>query len=166
MACYPHMPSIARTYVQHRFRLLLSLLYGCHLPSQVWEWTAVQSTPSVHRRLVSVTFPCPQSYWLGIIRSSANDHMIWLGDFNRHHPLWEADCNRHLYNYPAALPLINLIADYGMIQLLPCGILTLQSTSTGNWTCPDNVFSTEQLQDAVTSCNTDPDQKLIMSLYY
>jgi hypothetical protein len=25
------------------------------------------------------------------IRPSAHDHMIWLGDFNRHHPLWEEE---------------------------------------------------------------------------
>jgi hypothetical protein len=62
--------------------------------------------------------------------------MLWMGDFNRHHPLWEAPRNRHLFNYEAASPLIDLIANYNMIQLLPCGTPTLQSSSTGNWTRP------------------------------
>jgi hypothetical protein len=44
-----------------------------------------------------------------------------------------------------------------MVQLLPCGIPTLQASSTGNWTCPDNVFGTEHLLDAVVSCDTAPD---------
>ncbi|KAG2036496.1 hypothetical protein BDR03DRAFT_865928 [Suillus americanus] len=46
-----------------------------------------------------------------------------------------------------------------MIQLLPCGTPTLQSTSTGNWTRPANIFGTEQLVDAVISCNTNPSQR-------
>jgi len=91
------------------------------------------------------------------IKTADNDHMIWLGDFNRHHPTWEDIRNRHLFNYAAAQPLIDLIADYGMLQLLPGGIPTLQSTSTGNWTRPDNVFGTEQLLDAVVSCEMAPE---------
>ncbi|KAG2029403.1 hypothetical protein BDR03DRAFT_880871 [Suillus americanus] len=43
-----------------------------------------------------------------------------------------------------------------MIQLLPSGTPTLQSTSTGNWTRPDNVFGTEGTIDAMISCTTEP----------
>src|SRR5882724_6057656 len=25
------------------------------------------------------------------------EHIIWLGDFNRHHPMWDEDCNVHLF---------------------------------------------------------------------
>ncbi|KAG2071126.1 hypothetical protein BDR04DRAFT_1016870, partial [Suillus decipiens] len=39
---------------------------------------------------------------------------------------------------------------------LPSGTLTLQSTSTGNWTCPNNVFGTEGIIDAMISCSTEP----------
>jgi hypothetical protein len=46
-----------------------------------------------------------------------------------------------------------------MIQLLPCGTPTLQSTSTGNWTRPDNVFGTEHLADVIVSCDTNPGQR-------
>ncbi|KAG1851888.1 hypothetical protein DFJ58DRAFT_419970 [Suillus subalutaceus] len=37
-------------------------------------------------------------------------------------------------------PLINLLADYGMLQLLPLGLPTLQSSSTKNWTRPDKLL--------------------------
>jgi len=91
------------------------------------------------------------------IRPSADDHMLWMGDFNRHHPLWEELRNDHLFNYAAAQPLIDLIVDYGMVQLLPCGIPTLQATCSGNWTRPDNIFGTELLLDATVSCTTAPE---------
>jgi hypothetical protein len=83
--------------------------------------------------------------------------MLWMGDFNRHHPLWEELRNQHLFNYTAAQPLIDLIADYGMIQLLPCGLPTLQALCSGNWTRPDNVLGTEHLLNAVTTCITAPE---------
>lgn len=31
------------------------------------------------------------------LRPMADDHMIWLGNFNRHHPLWDEDHNTHLF---------------------------------------------------------------------
>ncbi|KIK35157.1 hypothetical protein CY34DRAFT_17202 [Suillus luteus UH-Slu-Lm8-n1] len=82
--------------------------------------------------------------------------MLWLGNFNRHHPMWEDIRNRHLFNYRFSQPLIDLITDYGMLQLLPCGIPTLQANATGNWTRPDNVLGTEGTLDAVITCNTEP----------
>jgi hypothetical protein len=93
---------------------------------------------------------------IALIRPSDEDHVLWLGDFNRHHPLWEEMRNRHLFNYTTSQPLIDLIADYGMLQLLPAGIPTLQSSSSGNWTRPDNVFGTENTADAIISCTTEP----------
>ncbi|KAF8221822.1 hypothetical protein L208DRAFT_1325846 [Tricholoma matsutake] len=31
-----------------------------------------------------------------LIHPTPQDQMIWLGDFNRHHPLWESEDNHHL----------------------------------------------------------------------
>ncbi|KAG2030873.1 hypothetical protein BDR03DRAFT_1016708 [Suillus americanus] len=76
--------------------------------------------------------------------------------FQLAHPMWEDIHNWHLFNYNLSRLLIDLIADYGMIQLLPSGTPTLQSTSTGNWTRPDNVFGTEGTIDAMISCTTEP----------
>lgn len=90
------------------------------------------------------------------LHPSDEDHMIWLGDFNRHHPLWDEARNSHLFT-PAALEavgkLLELVADHGMTQILPKDILTLQSSSTWNWTCPDNIFCTEHTSEILLACN-------------
>lgn len=92
------------------------------------------------------------------LRPAEGDHMLWLGDFNRHHPLWDEERNNHLFT-AAALEasgrLLDLVADHGMVQALP----TLQSSSTRNWTRPDNVFCTEHTSDTIASCNTAPDKR-------
>ncbi|KIK13673.1 hypothetical protein PISMIDRAFT_17820 [Pisolithus microcarpus 441] len=76
-------------------------------------------------------------------RPREEDHMVWLGDFNRHHPLWDEERNRHLFTeaaLEAAQKVLDLVADYGLVQALPKDVPTLQSSSSGNWTRPDNVF--------------------------
>ena len=97
-----------------------------------------------------------------ILRPNKNDHILWLGDFNRHHPLWDEDRNSQLFT-PAALAssqrILDILADYGMTQLLPKDIPTLQSSSSHNWTRPDNVFATEQTCLALISCDTDPESR-------
>ncbi|KAG2076436.1 hypothetical protein BDR04DRAFT_947760, partial [Suillus decipiens] len=40
---------------------------------------------------------------------------------------------------------------------LPHGTPTLQASSTGNWTHPDNVFGTKNILNAIVSCNMIPD---------
>jgi endonuclease/exonuclease/phosphatase family metal-dependent hydrolase len=94
-----------------------------------------------------------------IIHPTLDSHVLWVGDFNHHHPLWEEMRNQHLFNYIHAQPLIDLIANYGMIQLLPLGIPTLQSTSSKNWTRPDNVFGMEHTNNTLIECTTDPSQR-------
>ena len=91
--------------------------------------------------------------------TSESDHMVWCGDFNRHHSLWDEERNRHLLTasaLSAAQPLISLLEDHNMIMLLPKGIPTLQSMSTGNWTRVDNVFATAGVEGMVVACDTDP----------
>lgn len=95
------------------------------------------------------------------LRPTEDDHMLWLGDFNHHHPLWDKECNNHLFTaaaLEASGKLIDLVADYGMVQALPKDIPTLQSSSTRNWTRPDNVFCTEHTNETVVSCNMAPDK--------
>ena len=43
-----------------------------------------------------------------------------------------------------------------MVMLLPKDIPTLESMATKNWTRPDNVFGSANLEDKVTFCTTDP----------
>ena len=96
------------------------------------------------------------------VRPSQSDHMFWLGDFNRHHPMWDEEWNSHLFTAAAldlAQKLLDLLADFGMVQALPKDIPTLQSSSTGNWTRPDNVFCTDHSEEILISCTTDPGQR-------
>jgi len=88
-----------------------------------------------------------------------NHHMIWAGDFNRHHPLWDHDEDVHLFTRQAlreAEGLIGLLADHEMQMVLPKGIPTLQHMRTKRYSRPDNVFSTPGIQDSVVKCEVDP----------
>ena len=87
-----------------------------------------------------------------------NHHMIWAGDFNRHHPLWDRDEDIHLFTRQAtrdAEGLISLLADYEMDMILPKGIPTLQHMRSKRYSRPDNVFSTPGLQEFVSKCEVD-----------
>jgi hypothetical protein len=80
-----------------------------------------------------------------LITRTDNHHMVWAGDFNRHHPLWDRDEDLHLFTGQAtrnADGLIRLLAEYEMQMLLPKGVPTLQHMVTGRYSRPDNVFST------------------------
>jgi ribonuclease HI len=91
-----------------------------------------------------------------VIGADDNHHMIWAGDFNRHHPLWDRDEDTHLFTTRAtrlAENLINLIAENDMVMALPKGIPTLQHMRTKRYSRPDNFFCTEGLQDSITTCN-------------
>ena len=88
-----------------------------------------------------------------------NHHMIWAGDFNRHHPLWDDDEDIHLFTRQAtedAEELIRLLADHDMQMILPKGVPTLRHMVTGRYSRPDNVFSTPGLQDLVIKCEVTP----------
>ena len=96
---------------------------------------------------------------LNHIRSTGNDHMIWLGDFNWNHPLWEEEQNVHLLTtkyLETAQPLIELVGDYAMVMTLPKNTPTLEALAMKNWTRPDNIFCSEHTIGLITKCNTDP----------
>ncbi|KIK16810.1 hypothetical protein PISMIDRAFT_15565 [Pisolithus microcarpus 441] len=74
------------------------------------------------------------------IQPSQGDHVIWLGDFNCHHPLWDNNDNTQLFTTQSltrAQCLVDLLDRYGMAMALPKGILTLQLLNSKNWTRPD-----------------------------
>jgi len=88
--------------------------------------------------------------------------MIWLGDFNPHHPLWDKERNNHLFTAAAlesSQKVLTILADHSMSQALPKDIPTLQSSSTGNWTQLDNIFCTKHTLDILTLCNTNPENR-------
>lgn len=80
----------------------------------------------------------------------SNEHIVWLGDFNRHHPMWELE---HNTNLDAAGVLINLLSLYDLTQILPAGIATLEASNSKNHTRPDNVFCSEDLEQAFSQCD-------------
>ena len=82
--------------------------------------------------------------------------MLWLGDFNRHHPIWEEEANEQLFNPDAFIqPLLTLLYSYDMILALPKGLPTFETTA-GNWTRPDNVWHTNTADDPITCCDVLP----------
>jgi len=86
---------------------------------------------------------------------------IWLGDFNRHHPMWEDEANDRLFtnqNLDDAGMLIELLVDHDMQMTLPQGTPTIRN-SAGNLTRPDNVFTSSQLTEWITKCDTRPDEQ-------
>lgn len=58
-----------------------------------------------------------------LVRPSGADHVLWLGNFNRHHLLWEEEMNHHLYESEDYIsPLIDLLYKHDMVLALPKGI--------------------------------------------
>jgi ribonuclease HI len=91
-----------------------------------------------------------------LIRPSNYDCVLWLGDFNRHHPMWEEDTNEHLFEPEDYIsPLIDLLYKNDMLLVLPKGIPTLH-TSAGNWTRPDNVWRSNTPDNPIVRCDTVP----------
>ena len=91
-----------------------------------------------------------------LICPSVTDSVIWLGDFNCHHPLWEDDANERLFeptDYIA--PLLDLLYKNEMLLALPKGLPTYQ-TAAGNWTRPDNVWCCSTSDDPITRCDVVP----------
>ena len=90
-----------------------------------------------------------------IVADGGVSHMIWAGDFNRHHPLWDDDRDTHLFTHQAlrnAEGVLNLIADFNMVMSLPKAIPTLQHMRTKRYSRPDNVFCSTALQPLITIC--------------
>jgi Endonuclease-reverse transcriptase len=62
--------------------------------------------------------------------------MIWLGDFNRHHPMWDELRNSHLFtraNQDKVQTLLDAIAEHDLHMVLPKEVPTLKAMATGNY---------------------------------
>src|SRR5882724_2199808 len=105
------------------------------------------------------TITCLNQYLdrnLPYVHPAVTDHVLWLGDFNRHHPIWEDEANHHLYELEEFIsPLIDLLYKHDMVLVLPKGIPTYQ-TCTGNWTRPDGVWCTSSPDDPIIRCDVLP----------
>ena len=88
------------------------------------------------------------------------NQVVWLGDFNRHHPLWDNSNSTWLFttaNLDTASLLVDLISTFRMEMLLPAGIPTIKTFRMGSMSRPDNVFCSSALLQAFIECNTKPE---------
>ena len=103
-----------------------------------------------------------QNHWTQRTACSTAGHgssMVWLGDFNQHHPLWDSPSDACLFttaNLEAASHLISLVEDHSMEMVLPAGIPTLQAFRTGNFSHPDNIFCSADLVPTFVVCDMWP----------
>jgi len=87
------------------------------------------------------------------------EQVIWIGDFNLHHPLWDKEHNSHLFTRGNLEKSQVLIAELDFQKALPNDIPTLQALATGNHTRPDNVFISSQIMGHITRCTMLPDER-------
>lgn len=89
-------------------------------------------------------------------------HLLWLGDFNRHHPYWDRPEDNRLFTtqaHEAAELLLKTIADLGMDLVLTKGTPMHQHYVTKKWTRLDQVFATEHIMEVITICDTLPEER-------
>jgi endonuclease/exonuclease/phosphatase family metal-dependent hydrolase len=89
----------------------------------------------------------------GTVNKSA--HLIWLGDFNRHHLHWDNLADTRLFTKDTitkAEKLISVVMDAGLDLALPPKIPTHKHNVTKRWTRLDHVFLLEHSFDALISC--------------
>ena len=79
-------------------------------------------------------------------------HVLWLGDFNCHHPHWDDPNDTRLFTMEAlaaAEVLIEAVASLGLELALPSGIPTHVHNVTKKWSRLDQVFISEHSTDMV-----------------
>ena len=73
-------------------------------------------------------------------------HMVWVGNFNRHHPAWDRPEDSHLFTrevLEAVETLIRATAELRLDMVLLAGIPTCQHYFTKKWSRLDQVFVME-----------------------
>ena len=73
--------------------------------------------------------------------------------------MWDKERNSHLFTERAireAEALLAMIVDHDMVMALLKDIPTLEVMSMKNWTRPDNVFCSTNMEAMLVSCMTDP----------
>lgn len=83
---------------------------------------------------------------LGNTEMQHKHHLVWIRDFNRHHPCWDSMDNSSLFTKEAIKKselLIQTIAKVGLDITLLVGIPTHKHSITKRWSRLDQVFVTE-----------------------
>ena len=89
-------------------------------------------------------------------------HVLWVGDFNRHHLYWDNPSNDRLFTREAlesAEKLIEAVADAGLDLALPSGTPMHKHNITKLWSRLDQVFISDHSENLIRSCDTLPDQR-------
>ena len=84
-------------------------------------------------------------------------HILWVGDFNRHHPYWDDPNDTRLFTNEAtkeAETLIEAVAEVGLELALPSGTPTHCHNVTKKWSRLDQVFISEHSVNMLTACDT------------
>lgn len=85
-------------------------------------------------------------------------HVIWCGDFNRHHQLWDRDEDTDLFRgtyAKRAQKFVEILAEHDMAMALPKGIPTIRTHRSKRYTRPDNVFVTGHTLTHLIRCEVD-----------
>ena len=92
-----------------------------------------------------------------------DDHLIWAGDFNRHHPLWDDERESRLFSAKAtddAHRLIDMIGRWDLDFALPKSEgPTLQHKVTKSFSRPDLVLCSNHSLPLFVSCCVVADEK-------
>ena len=89
-------------------------------------------------------------------------HVLWMGDFNRHHPYWDDPNDTRLFTNEAigaSESLIEAVAEAGLKLALPSGIPTHKHNVTKKWTRLDQVFISDHSENILITCDTQPDNR-------
>ena len=89
-------------------------------------------------------------------------HVVWVGDFNRHHPAWDRPEDSRLFTrdaLDAAETLIRATTELRLDMALPAGIPTHQHYVTKRWSRLDQVFVMENTIDTIIECEEKPHDK-------
>ncbi|KAG2156986.1 hypothetical protein DEU56DRAFT_750206 [Suillus clintonianus] len=83
--------------------------------------------------------------------------------------MWELPNNSHLFtvaNLDAMGVLINLLALYKLMQVLPPGLATLEASNTKNHTRPDNMSCLEELEHLFIQCEVKYHLRPVITDHY
>jgi Endonuclease-reverse transcriptase len=153
-------------YIEQAGRTRSMILVNKNIASKSWTEIDIES-PDVtgiqkHSDAIRKANKHLQEYRRKNDNNDSNTEIIWVGDFNRHHPIWDDPKNLHLFmrsNIDAAQTLLDALAEHDLYMALPKFIPTLKAMATQNYTRPDNVFISHTLQDAIITCSTSPEEQ-------
>jgi len=89
-------------------------------------------------------------------------HIMWVRDFNRHHPYWDDPRDTRLFTTEATIAaekLIEAVADIGLDLALPSGTPTHKHNVMKLWSRLDQVFLSDHSKNLLISCDTQLDQR-------